>query len=450
GAFGLDQVLWANTGGTISSVLSDMEWMAGYSNSPEAVNHSLGYGTATTDYSTSDPFIDAYARQYDIMVTKSAGNGSWGATSTTMTYPATAYNIMVVANMDDQNTLGRSDDVRRASSSTGPTVGGRKKPDITAPGTSIMSTNKDWATGDDFISKTGTSMAAPHVAAAALLLADATGNTTPRAQKAILINTADAWTSNDTETTADDGPVAGSHWDKSYGWGYLDMQEAYFNRSDYFNGSLVGRNNNATDDDYKLYAGPMFSNEKATVVWEKRSSGYNASAPPTTQHVLTDIEVNLYDESSGLVVDYDIDSNDNVHQVATASSIDAVIKVYTWSTTIDGSSTEEFSLATEENFSLANPPSFNLSLSYPSIIGVSKNFTLTTTVTNTGDVASFHNNTTLSLPSGFSLVSGDNPASLGTIAAGASKQASWTVQSSGTQGAFSLTATNSSASYAET
>ncbi|MEO1576984.1 MAG: S8 family serine peptidase, partial [Pseudomonadota bacterium] len=229
---------------------------------PEALNHSLGYGTADVDdYNANDSFYDAFVATYDISVAKSAGNGGWGSTSPTITHPATAYNLLAVANMNDRGTTDRTDDVRSSSSSVGPTVNNRRKPDISAPGTNIMSTNNSWSgaasgnsdpncwnaaarVGDNFQRCSGTSMAAPHVAAAGVLLNDG-GVYDPMIQKAVLINTADAWTSNDTSTTADDGPVDGSFWDMSYGWGYLDMSEAHFNRSDYFTGSVIARNDNS-------------------------------------------------------------------------------------------------------------------------------------------------------------------------------------------------------------
>ena len=72
-----------------------------------------------------------------------------------------------------------------------------------------MSANKDWeGISADYVNKSGTSMAAPHITGAALLLGDA-GVTDPREIKALLINTADDW------------GTAG--WDSTYGWGYVDL-----------------------------------------------------------------------------------------------------------------------------------------------------------------------------------------------------------------------------------
>ncbi|MDH4239924.1 MAG: S8 family serine peptidase, partial [Phycisphaerae bacterium] len=457
GAYGLDAIIWANAGSSYdvlaaqATTMDNMEWLAsGATQGPEVVNHSLGYGTADdTDYSDNDSFYDAYISYYDIMVTKSCGNEYWDDTDPTITHPAPAYNLMAVANMDDKNTLGRSDDVRRTDSSVGPTLNGRKKPDITAPGTNIMSTYAYWSGANpDFISKSGTSMSAPHVAAAIILMEDA-GNHTPMAQKAVLINTADAWTSNDTSTTADDGSVTGSYWDKSYGWGYIDMWEAHYNRADYFVNSVVPRNDNATPDDYKLYKGYMFANEKATMVWEKRSN-YVAGDPPTVKYSLSDLNIRLYNEADGSQIDDDLDSDDNVHQVAADSSCDVVIKAYSWSTSFFGATSETYALATEENFVSANPPAFNISLVMPPAVSSSAVFTVTANVQNTGGVASFSNTVTLNVPAGFTITSGTNPRNIGKIAAGAIGSASWTVQASGSSGAYIISASNSSASYAET
>jgi serine protease AprX len=457
GAYGLDAVIWANAGSSFdplvaqATTMDNMEWLAsGAVQSPEVVNHSLGYGTAdVSDYSNNDSFYDAYVSYYDIMVTKSCGNGYWDDVDPTITHPAPSYNLMAVANMDDQDTVLRSDDVRRSSSSVGPTVNGRKKPDITAPGTHIWSTNANWfGPTIDFIEKSGTSMSAPHVAAAIVLMEEG-GNHTPMAQKAVLINTADAWTSNDTSTTVDDGSVSGSYWDKSYGWGYIDMWESHYNRADYFVSSVVPRNDNATANDYKLYKGYMFLNEKATMVWEKRSN-YVAGDPPTVKYNLSDLNIRLYNEANGTLIDDDMDSDDNVHQVATNVAGNMVIKTYAWSTSFSGASSETYALATEENFVSVTPPAFGISLAMPPAVASNAVFTVTANVQNTGGVASFNNTVTLSVPAGFTITAGTNPRNIGTIAAGAIGSASWTVQATSSSGNYTISVSNSSSSYAET
>ncbi|NVJ60662.1 MAG: S8 family serine peptidase [Gammaproteobacteria bacterium] len=355
---GTDSVIWANAGNQ-STTMSRMQWMiTGNCQGPEVINHSLGYGVADdTDYSDTDAFYDAFVQNYNVMVTKSTGNSGWNDSNPRITHPAPAYNLMAVANMDDRNTQSRGDDVRRFDSSVGPTLNGRKKPDIAAPGTAILSTSSNWATGADYISKSGTSMAAPHVAGAIILMEDG-GNHTPMAQKAVLINTADAWDSNNTSSTADDGFKAGSHWDKSYGWGYIDMWEAHYNRGDYFVSSVTPRNDNNIANDYKLFKGKMYTNEKATLVWQRRANF--ASGPTGSAYNLSDLNLRLYAEGDNTLKAYDWDGDDNVHQVAAPSSLDAVIKVYAWSSSFDGASSESFALATEENFTQVSPPSLQI------------------------------------------------------------------------------------------
>ncbi|MHC4544414.1 MAG: S8 family serine peptidase, partial [Planctomycetota bacterium] len=462
GAYGLDAIIWANAGTSYdmltaqATTMDNMEWLAsGAVQAPEVVNHSLGYGTAnTTDYSNNDSFYDAYISYYDIMVTKSTGNNDWHATEPTITHPAPAYNLLACASMNDRNTLTRTDDIISThppdwGSSVGPTLNGRKKPDITAPGDDIMSTYAYWSGATaDFVEKGGTSMAAPHVAAAIVLMEDG-GNHTPMAQKAVLINTADAWTSNNTESTADDGSVIGSHWDKWYGWGYIDMWESHYNRSDYFVDSVVPRNNNATPDDYKMYKGYMYANEKATMVWEKRSN-YVAGDPPTVKYALSDLDLRVHNEADDTTLDFDNDTDDNVHQVTSSVGANVVIKAYAWSTSFAGASSETYALATEENFVRADPPAFSISLTMPPAVTSIAVFTVTANVQNTGDVASHNNTVTLTVPGGFTILTGANPQNIGKIVAGATGQATWTVQATSSSGNYTLSASNSSYCYTET
>ena len=215
--------------GADSASMSGMNYlMTGTTERPENVNYSFGNGTANDiDYSSFDKYFDAVIDTFGVMVSKSTGNGGWG--TTTITHPAPAYNLLASANMDDRNTVTRADDLITSSSSRGPTLGGRKKPDITAPGTNSMTTNR---TGG-FSNLGGTSSASPHTGGGAVLLFDL-GLSDVRAIKAVLLNAADAWNDNGTSATGDDGPVNGSLWTKTFGWGYLDLAEAYINGLDAF------------------------------------------------------------------------------------------------------------------------------------------------------------------------------------------------------------------------
>ena len=73
------------------------------------------------------------------------------------------------------------------SSSRGPTLDGRIKPDVCAPGVGIMSVRANSHIG--YTPKSGTSMAAPHVAGLVALLEDANSSLTSAEIKFILTNT---------------------------------------------------------------------------------------------------------------------------------------------------------------------------------------------------------------------------------------------------------------------
>ncbi len=442
-AFGIQTMLV----GSLNTPMTHADWMvSAASDDPENINLSAGYGRADdTDYSQFDQFWDGLIDDNSVMVSKSAGNGGDG--TTTITHPAPAYNLIAVANIYDQNNTSRSDDVIWGSSSRGPTLNGRKKPDIAAPGQSTMTTNNGWNGGPDFVNLGGTSAAAPHVGGAVLLLTELRGtDSAPYAAKAVLINTADAWTDNGTSgDTSDDGPVSGSEWNKTYGWGYLDLWEAWFNGLDVFV-DQVDDGINPPGPDFKLYRGTMFAGEKATLVWN-RHVGYNGSNYPTAVEDLSDLDLLVYDEATGQLLDSSLSARDNVEQVAVSSTVTAVVKVDVFGSLDPDVGIETFALATEENFEAVNPPAFTIAGGASASPG--RRFTLTLTVTNTGDVRAFDVEVDLGLPAGFSIVSGDDPQLLGDIDAGGSAQASWVIEAPCTTGNYFFTATASSVSYGE-
>ncbi|HML73902.1 MAG TPA: S8 family serine peptidase [Anaerohalosphaeraceae bacterium] len=443
-AFGLDKLFDARSG-SMGTSMASIDWVLNHSSgdAPEAINHSFSYYDYDDEFGDYERFLDAVVYSMGTMVTKSAGNSGL----VELGYPQSA-NVISVANLIINDTCTASDDVIRSSSSRGPTDSGRRKPDITAPGYDTWST--DIASNTAFANHGGTSAAAPHVAGAVLLLQDA-GVATPIAQKAILINTATTWSDNDTlDTYGDDGPVGGDRWDNSYGWGVMNLAHANLHRTDYFIDSVVPRNDTPAADDYKLYKGYMYSNEKATVVWNRRVV-YNGSSNPTTYYSTTDINVRAYDESTGSQFDSDlVHGGNNVHQISTSTGRGVVIKVYCWSSSIDGASAETFALATEENFDRVSPPSFSTTLTMPSLIYFNTQFVVKANITNNGGVMAQNVSANLTLPAGFTLISGTDPQNVGDIQAGQTAQATWTVQSGGSSGTSAISVAVSSSCYAET
>ncbi len=417
-AFGLNSIIVDNAGNEATS-MAGADWMLrSAGDDPEVINYSWGNGAATgSDWHAFSRFVDAVVYDYNTNWAKSAGNNGFG--TNTMTVPANNYNGLTVANMWDNNTVSRSDDVIWGTSSRGPTVLNRKKPDLVAPGNQTMTCNNSGG----YSNLGGTSSAAPKVGAGTLLLTDA-GNWDPRSIKAVLINTADSWEDNNTQTTADDGAKVGKEWNKTYGWGYLDLGHAHFHRNDYFSSSVKPKGQSG---DYKLYKGHMYKGDKATLVWE-RDVDYNNAATPTSYRSLSDLDLKLYAKNSNALLDSDTTIRDNVHQVAASASQPVVVKVYAYSSSFDGASRENFTLATEENFSLATGPQLTTSVATASRILRNSIFVYRVTVRNSGDLDAHNLKVRLKLPRGFSLVSGAANRSLRTLADGTSRTLSWKIR----------------------
>lgn len=378
-----------------------------------------GHTNATVDvinysFGSSDPMVDddddmikfwdGYVHGTSTTMTKSAGNSGSGAK--TLTSPAGTWNGIVVANVNMNGTTARDNDTVNAGSSRGPTPAERKKPDIAAPGTSIMAPNHNWeGANPDFVSKTGTSMAAPMVGGAATLLRSQ-GISNPRAIKAVLINTADFMQGNTT-------------WDAAWGWGYMNLERAYLRRFNYFVTSVTPRN---TTGEYRLYRVPNPAvGDKATMVWHRRVN-YNNTSIPTVVNNLSDLNLRFYRESNGAAHDSSLSPRDNVEQVVSSTTDPLVIRAYAWSTSFAGG-------ATSEQFALAVPPG-TVSVNGPNINGnagssnytppLNAKFPILVRVNNTGDLPAHGCTISFSLPAGVSLVSGSLSNNVGTVAANGS------------------------------
>jgi hypothetical protein len=192
----------------------------------------------------------------------------------------------------------------------------------------------------------------------------------------------------------------------------------------------------------------MFNHEKATLVWHKRAGTYNSGAPSTSEFSLTDLNIRRYDGANGSLVDFDFDGNDNVHQVAADSSMDSVIKVYSWSPSVSGTTYEPYALATEENFQRADPPSFTRSYSKPTWVGPFQTFNVNVSIHNNGDVPAHSNTLTLT---NVGNLFGEGNRSLATIQSGSHRSASYTLSTSNAPaGAMVVPLSVASNSYAET
>lgn len=107
----------------------------------KVVNVSMGDQVNTDDDHTARQFDDA-ADQLGGVVVVSAGNydGPTNPASRYVKTPAIGFNVISVANADARSLVS----FVHESSAWGPTVAGRRKPDVAAPGTGIYSTNANY------------------------------------------------------------------------------------------------------------------------------------------------------------------------------------------------------------------------------------------------------------------------------------------------------------------
>ena len=152
-----------------SSILAGMTWAAADEHA-RVVNMSLG---GEDDPAVTDPLEDAVQRlsdQYGTLFVIAAGNTDGSVVHGNLNSPGSAAAALTVGAVDRNNRLA-------GFSLRGPTADGRLKPDLTAPGVNITAARAAGAVdvpgnpGDPYTTLSGTSMATPHVAGAAAILA---------------------------------------------------------------------------------------------------------------------------------------------------------------------------------------------------------------------------------------------------------------------------------------
>ena len=151
-----------------------------------ARTHTNSWGSSAASqqgkYNSETEDVDDRANYYDryyngvqgLTILFAAGND--GPNSGTVSPPATAKNIISVGN--HQNRYGGAPDTMMSGSSRGPTDDGRIKPDLVAPGGYVRSCRAQEATDTGgstwsntyYLEYTGTSMATPNAAGAALMI----------------------------------------------------------------------------------------------------------------------------------------------------------------------------------------------------------------------------------------------------------------------------------------
>jgi serine protease AprX len=186
----------------ITHVMAALQWAVSFKDvyNIRVINLSLGTDSAQ-DYRV-DPMDAAVERawQAGIVVVVSAGNNGPGAG--TINKPADDPYVITVGAVKDNTTPGIGDDSVPSFSGTGPTAAnGLAKPDLAAPGGSVISSRVPGSyvdnafpsgrVGTSYFKGSGTSFAAAVTSASAALVLNRTPSLTPDQVKARLVDTAD-------------------------------------------------------------------------------------------------------------------------------------------------------------------------------------------------------------------------------------------------------------------
>lgn len=409
----------------------------------QVVSSSRG-ADVTADDSLEAQGWDAVVDNFGGTAAVAAGNSGPG--ERTVNDPALAYNVIGAGAYCCSSSADHTTDSVWSWSSRGPTVGGRKKPDLVAPGDAELADVLYETTGKLFKFQTGTSFAAPQVAAGATLLAGA-GIRDPKVVKALLIDSARLGRSS---SGAAWGTQTG--WQPDFGWGELDLDAAYRERLNFAaddvpaNGARFYRATSATAGD------------RATLVWNRRVADCVVPAagcmygPNSTfrAYTLANLDLGVYDATTGARQDSSNSAIDNVEQVRTAAPGDVVYKVTAGG--IIGRTSEPLAIAATRPLTpLGTPqPEVTLSTSAAGPVRANEEVTVTAAVANpSADLAAPNAQATLDVPAGVQFVRGQQTQALGTLATRASATATWTVRGTA-DGLKQLTATATTSVYGTT
>jgi subtilisin family serine protease len=391
------------------------DWLAGVDylireTPTRVINMSFG-GGATADDDLSSRKVDFYAETFGVTFVIAAGNEGPGGY--TVGSPGISYNSITVANMNTRGTVSKSDDTIAQSSSRGPTLGLRNKPDLAAPGTDIMAADLK---SDGLVALTGTSMASPHVAGAAALIRDA-GVTDPLSLKALMINSTDAQ----------------SAWLSTTGWGFINLSNAYAQRDFIVRDSLAAGS--------KRYYRGSSGSLRATLVWNRRFAVSPVENERATT-ILNNLDLVLYNRRDNSAVARSASPRNNVEVVLASGAGDYVVKVESNETTFPGAQGDEpFALALSAGgFTEAQGPNPELRCASPASVASGSTFTLSCTATNRGDLDLARLAATPQLPSGFT---GGTQQTYNNLAPGQSQTLTWSIRAGTAAGQIRVNATGS-------
>ena len=417
-------------GGSLENpdIFKAADWAAGQG--AAVLNGSFG-DTGNSGESAITHFFDAVVDDLRVPFAVAAGNEGPG--SGTVGSPGDLYNGLSVASLNDKGTAAHADNVLSTFSSRGPTADGRRKPDLAAPGENVTSTNAFWEGSSDFVTESGTSMAAPMVAGSMSLLLDYSGSWTPEELRALLLGT--VRNTNPYPTTPD----------FAWGFGACDLAAAYASRATPASGTFA-----KSGPAYLLFrAGSLPLAGRATLAWD-RQVVYAGTKGPTSHPALIDLDLEVYDEDSGALRGSSGSALDSVEQLKTSAAVASpVLKVIRRGSFPSSLSTQAFAVATSGTAATTaiSPPLLTGTIDVPVAVAAGAGFDVTFHLHNGGQAAAATPTATLTIPAGFVLASGVNPRGLATLAGGGDVAVTWTLTAPATAATGTLSATAASTTF---
>ncbi len=184
----------------VSTMLQAMHWVSAYADQYGIRVLNLSWGTDSTQDPAVDPLNHAVQRLWrqGIVVVVAAGNS--GPHAGTITKPADDPLVLTVGAYDDKGDANDRNDTVPAWSSRGPTAAGSAKPDVVAPGRTVVAlrspgseveaANPRALVGSSHIKGSGTSQAAAVVSGLSALVLAEHPTWTPDQVKRVLTSTA--------------------------------------------------------------------------------------------------------------------------------------------------------------------------------------------------------------------------------------------------------------------
>jgi serine protease AprX len=184
----------------VSVVIAGLQWVATHRSDYNIRVLNLAFGTDGQQTYSLDPLDFAVEQVWfaGVLVVVSAGNR--GPDAGTINKPGDDPFVLTVGAIDVKGSAERDDDVVAPFSGRGPTPDGIRKPNLVAPGITIVSDRVPGSTidqvhpgarvGDSYFKGSGTSQATAIVSGVAALMFQADPSLTPDVAKAALIGTA--------------------------------------------------------------------------------------------------------------------------------------------------------------------------------------------------------------------------------------------------------------------